>query len=57
MLVLSREKMESIQVGEATIVILRLNRHRCRIGITAPPHVVISRKEVEKDGDSDKPAT
>jgi len=47
MLVLSRRKNESIMVGEEIeIVITDVRSDRVRLGISAPKHVPVHRKEI-----------
>ena len=47
MLVLSREKNESIMIGnDVEIVIVNINGNRVRLGITAPRDVPVHRREV-----------
>ena len=60
MLVLSRNKNESIMVGDdIEIVIVDVRGDKVRIGVTAPKHVPVHRKEVyeaiqrEKDSENE----
>jgi carbon storage regulator len=47
MLVLSRSKNESINIGdEVTIVVIEVRGDKVRLGIEAPPHVPVHRREV-----------
>lgn len=47
MLVLTRKKNESIMIGDQIeLVVLDINDTQVRLGITAPKHVNIHRKEV-----------
>jgi carbon storage regulator len=47
MLVLSRKVNERIQIGdEITITVVRVSPNSVRIGINAPPHMVIARDEL-----------
>ena len=47
MLVLSRCKDESIMVGEdVEVVIINVRGNKVRLGITAPKHIPVHRKEV-----------
>ena len=47
MLVLTRKNNESIMIGdEIEIQVLSISRDKIRIGITAPKHVPVFRKEV-----------
>jgi carbon storage regulator len=50
MLVLTRKKGESIQIGEdIEITVAAINGDQVRIGINAPKHIEIHRKEVYLD--------
>ena len=47
MLVLSRQKDESIMIGdEVEITVVDVRGEKVRLGINAPPHVPVHRKEV-----------
>ena len=47
MLVLSRREKERIRLGDSIVVtIIRVSRERVRIGIEAPPEVVVIRDEL-----------
>ncbi|HEV3005952.1 MAG TPA: carbon storage regulator [Pirellulales bacterium] len=47
MLVLSRKVNEQIQIGDAiTITVVRLSPNSVRIGVDAPPHLMIVRDEL-----------
>ncbi len=47
MLALTRKKDESIMIGEdIEIVVLSVNRDQVKLGINAPKHVSIHRKEI-----------
>lgn len=47
MLVLSRSEMETVVVGDdITITILSIKQNQVRVGIQAPTHISIHRKEV-----------
>ena len=47
MLVLSRQKDETIMIGDdVEITIVDIRGDKVRLGITAPPHVPVHRKEV-----------
>ncbi|HVC99218.1 MAG TPA: carbon storage regulator [Pirellulales bacterium] len=47
MLVLSRKVDERIQIGDdITITVVRVSPNSVRIGVNAPPHMVISRDEL-----------
>ncbi len=52
MLVLSRKLLEGIVIGsEVRITIVKVERNTVRIGIEAPPDVVVVREELIADGD------
>ncbi|MDD5458931.1 MAG: carbon storage regulator CsrA [Phycisphaerae bacterium] len=47
MLVLSRRKDESIMVGDdVEIIIVDVRGRKVRLGITAPKHIAVHRKEI-----------
>ncbi|MDY6912861.1 MAG: carbon storage regulator CsrA [Planctomycetota bacterium] len=47
MLVLSRQRDETIMIGDdVEITIVDIRGEKVRLGITAPPHVPVHRKEV-----------
>ena len=47
MLVVSRKRNEAIVIGDGVEVrVLRAGRDGVRLGITAPPHVAVHRREV-----------
>ena len=47
MLVLSRQRDETIMIGdEIEITIVDIRGDKVRVGITAPPHIPVHRKEV-----------
>jgi carbon storage regulator len=46
MLVLSRSAGESVQIGDAVVMVLRDDAGRVRLGIDAPLHVNIVRTEL-----------
>jgi carbon storage regulator len=47
MLVLSRQKDETIMIGDdVEITIVDIRGDKVRLGITAPPHIPVHRKEV-----------
>ena len=61
MLVLSRQRDESIVIGEHIVItIVDIRGEKVRLGIDAPPHVPVHRKEVyeaikrEKEADGRK---
>jgi carbon storage regulator len=48
MLVLSRRERERIKLGDSIIVtVVRVAGDKVRLGIEAPPHVVVLRDELE----------
>ena len=50
MLVLSRREKERIKLGDSIVVtVVRLSGDRVRLGIEAPPHVLVLRDELEAD--------
>ena len=47
MLVLSRKEGEQIVIGDGIVVtVVRINGDRIRLGVEAPPDVIVDRKEV-----------
>jgi carbon storage regulator len=46
MLVLSRQRDESIMVGDVEIVVVDIRGDKCRLGIRAPRSVPVHRREV-----------
>lgn len=47
MLVVTRKRNEAIVIGDGIeIRVLRVGRDGVRLGVTAPPHVVVHRREV-----------
>lgn len=46
MLVLTRKKNQRIQIGEATVTIVRIGRDNVRIGVEAPADVPVVRSEL-----------
>lgn len=53
MLVLARKKFESILIGgNIKVTVVRIDNNTVRIGIEAPPNVVVLREELA-DGNSD----
>ncbi|MBN1942510.1 MAG: carbon storage regulator CsrA [Phycisphaerae bacterium] len=47
MLVLSRQRDETIMIGdEVQVTIVDIRGEKVRLGITAPPHIPVHRKEV-----------
>ena len=52
MLVLSRKQLEGIQIGsDIRIKIVKVDRNQVRIGIEAPPDVMIVRDELINDAE------
>jgi len=57
MLVLSRKVNERIQIGDdITITVVRISPNSVRIGVNAPPHMVIARDELNGSAVSVGPA-
>ncbi len=53
MLVLSRKQLEGIQIGsDIRIKIVKVDRNQVRIGIEAPPDVLIVRDELITDAET-----
>ena len=47
MLVLSRKRLESIQIGDGIrITVVNIDRNQVRLGIEAPSHVPVLREEL-----------
>ena len=47
MLVVSRKRNEAIMIGDGVEVrVLRAGRDAVRLGITAPPHIAVYRREI-----------
>ncbi|MBN1555627.1 MAG: carbon storage regulator CsrA [Phycisphaerae bacterium] len=47
MLVLSRQRDETIMIGdEVQVTVVDIRGEKVRLGITAPPHIPVHRKEV-----------
>jgi len=58
MLVLSRKENERIRLGDSIIVtIVRVSGDKVRLGIQAPPDVLVLRDELETFHKSDAPTT
>ncbi len=56
MLVLSRQVGDKITVGkDITITVVRIDRNKIRLGITAPKEVLILRAELLSDPEEDDP--
>jgi len=48
MLVLSRRESERIRLGDSIVLtIVRVSGDKVRLGIEAPPHVIVLREELE----------
>jgi carbon storage regulator len=48
MLVLSRREKERIKLGDSIVVtVVRLSGDRVRLGIEAPPHILVLRDELD----------
>jgi carbon storage regulator len=57
MLVLSRKERERIRLGDSIVVtIVRVSGDKVRIGIEAPPDVLVLRDELESREATPKPA-
>ena len=55
MLVLSRKESEKIKLGEdITLTVVRVSGDRVRIGIEAPREMVILRKELEAEENTEE---
>ena len=54
MLVLSRKVDESIRIGDAIVTIISLAGGVVKVGIAAPPSVIILRTELIKQDSSDE---
>ncbi len=55
MLVLSRRERERIRVGDSIVItVVRVGRDRVRLGIEAPPEVLVLRDELESRHDRDR---
>ncbi len=53
MLVLSRKQLEGIQIGsDIRIKIVKVDRNQVRLGIEAPPDVLIVRDELVTDAET-----
>lgn len=49
MLVLSRKESQRIMLGDDIVItIVRVSGDKVRLGIEAPPHVVVLREELQK---------
>ena len=57
MLVLSRRERERIKLGDSIVVtVVRVAGDKVRLGIEAPPHVLVLRDELEPRTGVDVPA-
>jgi carbon storage regulator len=57
MLVLSRRERERIKLGDSIVVtVVRVAGDKVRLGIEAPPHVLVLRDELEPRNSVDAPA-
>lgn len=60
MLSLSRKRNESIVIGSGpdavTVTVLQVERGKVRLGIDAPQHVLVDRKEVRDSRDAEREA-
>ena len=55
MLVLSRKKEEEIVIGEGIVIkVVAITGDKVRLGITAPPSVVVIRGELKRLSDKEK---
>jgi carbon storage regulator len=55
MLVLSRKETERIKLGDSIVItVVRISGDKVRLGIDAPPNVIVLRHELEPH-DSDRP--
>jgi carbon storage regulator len=59
MLVLSRRESERIRLGDSIVItVVRVAGDKVRLGIQAPPNVLVLRDELEpKDASGNKPAS
>jgi carbon storage regulator len=56
MLVLSRRERERIKLGDSIVVtVVRVAGDKVRLGIEAPPHVLVLRDELEPRGSVEAP--
>jgi len=57
MLVLSRRQNERIRLGDSIVVtVIRVTGDKVRLGIEAPPNVLVLRDELEPHSASDTPS-
>jgi len=59
MLVLSRQRDETIMIGDdVQVTVVDIRGEKVRLGITAPPHIPVHRKEVyeaiQREGHGDR---
>ncbi len=58
MLVLSRQRDETIMIGDdVEITVVDIRGDKVRLGITAPPHIAVHRKEVYESIRKEKEAS
>ena len=58
MLILSRRSNESLRIGgEITVTVLGVSGNQIRLGITAPPHIVVDREEIHQRKAAERAAT
>jgi carbon storage regulator len=58
MLVLSRRESERIKLGEAIVLtVIRVSGDRVRLGIEAPPEVLVLREELQPRQKASSPAS
>ena len=56
MLILSRRESQRIRLGDSIVVtVIRMSGNRVRLGIEAPPDVVVLRDELEARPPSERP--
>jgi carbon storage regulator len=58
MLILTRRIGESLMIGdEVTMTVLGVKGNQVRLGVEAPKHVIVDRKEIRLRRDADKTFT
>ena len=58
MLVLSRQRDETIMIGDdVEITVVDIRGDKVRLGISAPPHIAVHRKEVSRGDPGEKEAS
>jgi carbon storage regulator len=56
--VLSRRESERIRLGDSIVItVVRLGGDRVRLGIDAPPEILVLREELEGRKDAERPAS